>query len=92
MIHKVGFKDLGAGGVACASVEPAETAGYGASVWMDKIHIGLQTCTHQSISVARPGKAYGYVEEVSNSLLKHHNESFDLPRVSQGAMASVIEK
>ena len=41
MIHKVGFKDLGASGVACASVELAETAGYGASVWMDKIHIGL---------------------------------------------------
>ena len=29
-------------------------------------------------------------KEVSNSILKHYNESFDLPRVSQGAMASVV--
>src|SRR5205085_12463054 len=28
LLDKVGFKDLGAGGVACASVELAETSGY----------------------------------------------------------------
>ena len=92
MIHKVGFKDLGAGGVACASVELAETAGYGASVcgWIKYIW-GYQTCTHQSISVARPERfMWVCPKEVSNSILKHYNESFDLPRVSQGAMASVV--
>ena len=41
LTSQVGFKDLGAGGVACASVELAETSGYGSEVWMDKIHIGL---------------------------------------------------
>ena len=30
LLDKVGFKDLGAGGIACASVEIAEVAGYGA--------------------------------------------------------------
>ena len=42
LINKVGFKDLGAGGIACASVELAETSGYGSEVWMDKIHIGME--------------------------------------------------
>ncbi len=37
----VGFKDLGAGGVACASVELAETSGYGSEVWMDRVHVGM---------------------------------------------------
>ena len=41
LIDRVGFKDLGAGGVACASVELAETAGYGAEVWLDRVHTGM---------------------------------------------------
>ena len=41
LCEKVGFKDLGAGGVACASVELAETSGYGSEVWLDKVHIGM---------------------------------------------------
>jgi len=42
LCEKVGFKDLGAGGVACASVELAETSGYGSEVWLDKVHIGME--------------------------------------------------
>lgn len=92
MIHKVGFKDLGAGGVACASVELAETAGYGASVWMDKIHIGLPNLHPSVYLCSETQERFMWVcpKEVSNSILKHYNESFDLPRVSQGAMASVV--
>ena len=41
LISKVGFKDLGAGGVACASVELAESSGYGSEVWMNKIHTSI---------------------------------------------------
>ena len=48
LISQVGFKDLGAGGVACASVELAETSGYGSEVWMDKIHIGMDNL-HSSV-------------------------------------------
>ena len=42
LVSQVGFKDLGAGGVACASVELAETSGFGSEIWMEKIHIGLR--------------------------------------------------
>ena len=48
IIEHIGFKDLGAGGVACASVELAETAGYGSEVWLDKVHIGLNNL-HPSV-------------------------------------------
>src|SRR5205085_10245797 len=37
LIDKVGFKDLGAGGVACASVELAEAAGYGAEIDLEQV-------------------------------------------------------
>ena len=40
-IDSVGFKDLGAGGVACASIELADAAGLGAEVWVDKIHTSM---------------------------------------------------
>ena len=42
IIEHLGFKDLGAGGVACASVELAETAGYGSEVWLDRVHISME--------------------------------------------------
>ena len=48
LCHKVGFKDLGAGGVACASVELADTSGYGSEVWLDKVHIGMKNL-HPSV-------------------------------------------
>ena len=48
LIDKVGFKDLGAGGVACASVELAETSGYGATVDLDKVHKSMKDL-HSSV-------------------------------------------
>jgi phosphoribosylformylglycinamidine synthase subunit PurL len=37
-INKVGFKDLGAGGIACSSVELADGNGYGAELHLEKVH------------------------------------------------------
>jgi phosphoribosylformylglycinamidine synthase subunit PurL len=37
-IDKVGFKDLGAGGIACSSVELADGNGYGAELYLEKVH------------------------------------------------------
>ena len=37
LLDKVGFKDLGAGGVACASVELAEAGGYGAEIDLEAV-------------------------------------------------------
>ena len=40
-MEKIGFKELGAGGGACASIELADAAGLGAEVWVDKIHTSM---------------------------------------------------
>ena len=50
LIDNVGFKDLGAGGVACASVELAETSGYGSEVWLDKVHKSMDNL-HPSVAL-----------------------------------------
>jgi len=94
LINNVGFKDLGAGGVACASVELAETSGYGAEVWMDKIHIGMEGL-HPSIYLcSETQERFMWVcsPEITTLILDHYNKVFDLPGVSAGACASVVGK
>jgi|TARA_Y100000310_G_scaffold142396_1_gene141861 phosphoribosylformylglycinamidine synthase len=94
LINNIGFKDLGAGGVACASVELAETSGYGSEVWMDKIHIGMDGL-HPSIYLcSETQERFMWVcsPEFTPFILEHYNKVFDLPGVSDGAQASVVGK
>ena len=94
LINKVGFKDLGAGGVACASVELAETSGYGAEIWMEKIHTGMPGLHPSVYLCSETQERFMWVcpKEISPIILKHYNDSFDFPRVSQGTMASIVGK
>ena len=94
LINNIGFKDLGAGGVACASVELAETSGYGAEVWMDKIHIGMDGLHPSVYLCSETQERFMWVcsPEVTPAILDHYNNVFDLPGVSEGACASVVGK
>ena len=94
LINNIGFKDLGAGGVACASVELAETSGYGAEVWMDKIHIGVDGLHPSVYLCSETQERFMWVcsPEVTPAILDHYNNVFDLPGVSEGACASVVGK
>ena len=94
LIDNIGFKDLGAGGVACASVELAETSGYGAEVWMDKIHIGMDGLHPSVYLCSETQERFMWVcsPEITPLILDHYNNVFDLPGVSTDARASVIGK
>ena len=94
LINDVGFKDLGAGGVACASVELAETSGYGAEVWMNKIHIGMDGLHPSVYLCSETQERFMWVcsPEITPLILDHYNTVFDLPGVSTGARASVVGK
>lgn len=94
LIDKVGFKDLGAGGVACASVELADTAGYGAEVWLDKVHTSMDNI-HPSVTLcSETQERFMWVvpPNATPLILNHYNEFFDLPGVSNMAQARVIGK
>ena len=94
LCEKVGFKDLGAGGVACASVELAETSGYGSEVWLDKVHIGMEGLHPSVYLCSETQERFMWVSpsELTEKIISHYNEVFDLPGVSSGARASVIGK
>ena len=94
LLGKVGFKDLGAGGVACASVELAETSGYGSEVWLDNVHTSMKNLHSSVYLCSETQERFMWVcpPELTEHILDHYNNIYDLPSVSEGAMASVIGK
>ena len=94
LVDKVGFKDLGAGGVACASVELAEASGYGSEIWMEKIHIGLKNLHPSVYLCSETQERFMWVcpPEITSTIVNHYNKVFDFPMISTGAKASIIGK
>lgn len=94
LIDKVGFKDLGAGGVACASVELAEAGGYGAEVDLENVPTSMQNLMPAVILCSETQERFMWVvpPTLVDTILKHYNETFALPKVSEGARAAVIGK
>ena len=94
LIDKVGFKDLGAGGVACASVELAETSGYGAEVWLDKVHKGMAGLHPSVYLCSETQERFMWLSppEITPIILNHYNNIFDLPGVSNLAQARIVGK
>ena len=94
LIDQVGFKDLGAGGVACAGVEIADSAGYGACIDLTKIHTAEKGLHPAVILCAETQERYMWAvpPELTELVLNHYNQTYDLPKVSAGARASVVGK
>ena len=92
-IDRVGFKDMGAGGNVCASVELVEAAGYGADIDLKKVHVAMEldpaviACaeTQERVCLICP-------PELTQIVLDHYNQEWDLPNVSVGARASAVGK
>lgn len=94
LIDKVGFKDLGAGGVACASVELAEAGGYGAEIDLENVPTSMTDLMPAVILCSETQERFMWVvpQNLVDIILKHYNETFALPLVSQGARAAVVGK
>lgn len=93
-LDKVGFKDMGAGGNVCASVELVEPAGYGADVDLSKVHTAIPNLHPSVIACAETQERLCWVVDPSLTamILDHYNKEWDLPGVSQGARASHVGK
>jgi phosphoribosylformylglycinamidine synthase len=92
LLEKVGFKDLGAGGIACASVELAEAGGYGAEIDLARVPTGMPHLSPVEILCSETQERFMWVvpPNLVESILAHYNETFALPQVSAGAMAAVV--
>jgi len=95
LIDRVGFKDLGAGGVACASIELAEAGGsYGAEIDLEKVPTGMPGLLPSVILCSETQERFMWVvpPDLVSTILSHYNETFALPKVSEGACAAVVGK
>ena len=87
-----GFKDLGAGGLACVSSELAAHGGLGIEVDLDAVPVSIPGLPPEVIACAETQERYGLavpataVEEV----LRIYNEDFQLPLLFTGAGATVV--
>lgn len=93
-IQDVGFKDLGAGGVACASVEMAEAAGLGAEIMIDSIPTSINQLAPHVILCSETQERFMWLvpPDLVETILHHYNERFALPDISYGAQAAIIGK
>ncbi len=93
-LGKVGFKDMGAGGITCASVELVEAGGYGADIDLSKVHVSLENLHPSVIACAETQERLCWIAapELTDMILAHYNQEWDLPKASFGAKASVIGK
>lgn len=89
---RVACKDLGAGGIACASVELAQGGGYGAFIDLDAVPTTDPTIPPYVILCAETQERYLWASpvEITPLILSHFNDTYALPDVSYGSRAAVI--
>jgi phosphoribosylformylglycinamidine synthase len=88
----IGFKDLGAGGIACATSELASAGGFGADVELTAVSQDGGPFPPEVVSCSETQERYCWVvpESQSERVLAVYNEDFDLPHLYPGARAQVI--
>ena len=91
-INKVSFKDMGAGGNVCSTVEQVAKAGYGADVYLDKIHVSMQNLHPSVIACSETQERFAWVchPDLTQMILDHYNVKWDLPSVAENARASLV--
>lgn len=93
-LDKISCKDLGAGGVVCASVEQVVDKGFGATINLDNVHVGLEGLPAEVIACAETQERLCFTchPDLTEHILKHFNETWDLPSVMENARASLVGK
>lgn len=92
LTDRVGFKDLGAGGIACASIELAEGGGYGAEIDLDRVPTSMKNLSPAVVLCSETQERFMWIvpDELVDTFLTHYNSRFALPEICEGAQATVI--
>ena len=93
-LDKVSFKDLGAGGVVCSTVEQVASAGLGADIDLDKVHVSIKNLPPEVIACAETQERFCWIchPDLTQHILNHYNSDWDLPSIAEGARASLVGK
>jgi phosphoribosylformylglycinamidine synthase len=88
----IGFKDLGAGGISCATSEMAHAGGFGATIDLDAVNLAVGSFPAAVVSCSETQERYclAVPETIVDEVLGIYNEDFELPHLYHGAGAVVI--
>lgn len=91
-LQRIGFKDLGAGGILCATVELVAEQGFGADITVENIHVAEKNLPTAVILCSETQERFCFAvpPDLTDFFLKHFNERWDFPNVAAGAQASRI--
>jgi len=91
-LHEVGFKDLGAGGIACASIEMAATSGMGANINLDNVPTLMPDVPPEILLCSETQERFLWVvpKDLTDFILDHYNGTYALGDIALGAMAQCI--
>ena len=92
MIHRVSFKDHGAGGNVCSTVEQVEPAGYGAVIDLEKVPTAVDGLPPYVIACSETQERFMWIvpQEIKQMVIDHYNITWDLPDIAKGARAAEI--
>lgn len=89
---EIGFKDLGAGGIACAVSEVVNAGGFGADIDLGRVHVASQTMESYAIACSETQERYclAVPHRLSDRVVAIYNEDYELPHIYKDARASVV--
>ena len=89
---RVGFKDLGAGGIACATSEMAGAGGFGAHIDLERVHVAVGGLEPYAVACSETQERYclAVPASIAHEVLRIYNDDYELPHIYKGAQASVI--
>lgn len=94
LIHKVSFKDMGAGGITCSTVEQVAKSGLGAEIDLGKVNVAFENLDPAVIACAETQERFTWIchPSLTQLILDHYNQKWDLPSIAENARACVIGK
>ncbi|MEZ4086816.1 MAG: phosphoribosylformylglycinamidine synthase subunit PurL [Candidatus Gracilibacteria bacterium] len=94
LIKKVSFKDMGAGGVTCSTVEQVAKSGLGAQIDLGKVNVAIEDMPPSVIGCAETQERFTWMchPSLTKMIVEHYNKKWDLPSVADNAGAFVIGK
>lgn len=94
LLGKVSFKDMGAGGITCSTVEQVAKQDLGAKIDLGKVNVAIDDLSPQVIGCAETQERFTWMchPDLTPMILEHYNKKWDLPSVADNAGAFLIGK
>ena len=91
---RLGFKDMGAGGIMCSSSELCSDADLGAEINLDNVNVSIKDLPPYMILCSETQERFTWIcpKKFTKTLLRIYNHDFALSSIAENAKAVVIGK